>query len=211
MLDREYIVLGLTEYCSDEELDSTYLRLKKQLEEDRFLDGEAGNAAAKRLTEVNAAYNAIKNYRMEHAEINEEGLFKQVDEAIKAGDTAKAQQLLDAFNERPAEWHYLQSVVFYKKNWVNESKKQLEIAKEMDPKNEKYRKALDRMNEKINSGDQGAKGGESWARSGSFGGGAAGNSYSAYDEPQMGGNGCVEYCCQLLACNMCLNCLCNCR
>jgi hypothetical protein len=53
---------------------------------------------------------------------------------------------LDSFNERTAEWHYLQAVVYYQKNWINESKKQLEIAIEMDPDNQKYRGAYGKMN-----------------------------------------------------------------
>ena len=145
---------------------------------------------------------------MQSAKVDEAGLFRSVDEAIKAGDYKKAQEILDGFDSRSAEWHYLQSVVFYKKNWINESKKQLEIAKEMDPDNEKYKKAYDRMLEKIKSDGANANS-ESWDKSGNA------QNYQSYtgdgSAPQMGGNSCFEFCCQMLACNLCLNCLCNCR
>ena len=208
MLEKEYSILGVDKNASDEELEKAYYDKKERLEEDRFLDGEAGNEAARQLTELKSAYAEIKNYRNEHANKSSEGLYKDIDEAIKSGDLDRAQQLLDGFNERPAEWHYLQSVVFYKKNWINDSKKQLEIAKNLDPTNEKYKKAYDRMMEKIKS-DEKTKSDYS-SRSGL--GAYEEDSYSGgRGERQMGGDGCMESCCQILACNMCLNLLCNCR
>ena len=122
-------------------------------------------------------------------------------------DYKKAQEILDGFDSRPAEWHYMQSVVFYKKNWINESKKQLEIAKEMDPSNEKYKKAYDRMMEKLKSDPNAASGGGEWNKSGSANGGGT------YQDgaPQMGGDSCFEFCCRMALCNLCLNCMCNCR
>ena len=41
------------------------------------------------------------------------------------------------------------SVVFYKKNWTNESKKQLEIAMNMDPYNTKYKEAYTKLKQKM--------------------------------------------------------------
>ncbi|MBP5177905.1 MAG: hypothetical protein ILP02_04940 [Clostridia bacterium] len=208
MLEKEYKILGVSENATDEELDRAYRDRKAVLEEDRFLDGEAGNKAAQELTALNAAYEEVRSFRAQSARVDETGSFKSVDEAIKEGDYKKAQEILDGFDSRSAEWHYMQSVVFYKKNWVNESKKQLEIAKEMDPDNEKYKRAYDRMIEKLN---QPQAGGGDWNKSGSTARG--GNTYQGgyNDGAQMGGDGCLEWCCQMLACNMCLNCLCNCR
>ena len=50
-----------------------------------------------------------------------------MEKLIKNGNISAAQSLLDGVNERNAEWHYLQSVIFYKKNWISESEKQLKI------------------------------------------------------------------------------------
>ena len=213
MLEDKYSVLGLTPDVSDDELDNVYYKLKAQLEEDRFLDGEAGNVAARKLTELKAAYYEIKEFRKERKNGGAEDLFKLVDEALKAGDLVKAQQYLDCFNERGAEWHYLQSVVFYKKNWMNESKKQLEIAIQMDSANEKYKKALDRLNEKIN-GERAAFN-QNQNGNPNFGGhsGTGNNGYSSFVDndgaPQMGGSGVCEYCCELCALNMCINIMCS--
>ena len=136
-----YGIFGLTSSCTDEELEQKYEELKKKYSEDRFLEGDAGNAAAKKLTEIETAYAEIKSERSEKNFSSEQdsGLYREVEDLIKNGDLTSAQDKLDAFNERGAEWHYLQSVLFYKKNWLNESKKQLEIAMQMDGNNQKYK------------------------------------------------------------------------
>lgn len=54
--------------------------------------------------------------------------------------------MLDNLTPRTAEWHYLQSIVFYKKNWFLESKKQLEFALSLDPQNMKYKNSLEKLN-----------------------------------------------------------------
>ena len=66
--------------------------------------------------------------------------------ALQNGDINKAQEMLDNLTPRTAEWHYLQSIVFYKKNWFLESKKQLEFALSLDPQNMKYKNSLEKLN-----------------------------------------------------------------
>ena len=116
-----YGIFGLTSSCTDEELEQKYEELKKKYSEDRFLEGDAGNEAAKKLTEIETAYAEIKSERSEKNFSSEQdsGLYREVEDLIKNGDLTSAQDKLDAFNERGAEWHYLQSVLFYKKNWLN--------------------------------------------------------------------------------------------
>ena len=54
-----YELLGLTENATDEELETRYKLLREQYKEERWLDGEAGNNAAKALTKLDAAYKEI--------------------------------------------------------------------------------------------------------------------------------------------------------
>ena len=199
-MDKYYKILGVTENATDAEIKAAYYVLKARYKEDRFLDGEAGNEAARKLTELEHAYEEIMTYRKEHSGMDEEGLLSRVDKAIKDGDLDKAQYLLDSFNERGAEWHYMQSVVFYRKGWANESKKQLEIALSLDPTNEKYKNTLDRLTQKIDG-----------ASTRNANAGARVDGATNYDEPQMGEEGCMDFCCRLAICNMLLNCCCNCR
>ena len=144
-----YKIFGLTETATDEELQAAYERLRAQYREDRWLEGEAGNEAAKKLTELENAYRELTEERKRQSK-NTTGAdaFEEISRLIKEGDVNGAQAILDDFNERNAEWHYLQAVVFYKKGWMNDSKKQLEIAMQMDGDNVKYREAYGKLNAK---------------------------------------------------------------
>ena len=151
MNDR-YNLFGLTEDCTDEEFERAYQEKRKIYAEDRFLEGQAGNEAAKKLTELDMAYRDLKAERKERYFDDKQTsntAFDKVEEFIRKGDLYSAQHELDEFNDRNAEWHYLQAVIFFKKNWHNESKKQLEIAMQMDPSNDKYRNSYRKLEEKL--------------------------------------------------------------
>lgn len=200
-MNDKYKLFGLTESCTDEELENAYKTRREIYAEDRFLEGEAGNLAAKKLTELDLAYNEIKAERNENrfSSENTTGAFAEVERLIKEGKLHDAQQKLDDFNERNAEWHYLQAVVFYKKNWNNDSKKQLEIAMEMDPANTKYRNSYNKLEEKIKA--------ESNKNFTSYTTGEP--EYQHEEAPQMGGDYCCQWCCEMAACNIMLNCCCQ--
>ena len=199
-----YEFFGLTESATDEEINARYNELKAKYSEERWQDGEAGNKAARNLTKLDVAYKEIMSSRREK-EQNTEGqsTLEEIASLLKDGKVAEAQTRLDECNERTAEWHYLQAVVFYKKNWTNDSKKQLEIAMEMEPENTKYRNAYGKMNAKNDYEKQ-----------------TAGNTQNPYansapiDDDQMGGNACSNClsCCYTYLCVDCLFSLCcGCR
>ena len=194
-------LLGLTEGATKEEITSAYEALRSKYLEERFMDGEIGNNAAKMLGAIETAYSELMGEFSERAAADDgEGSFARVEELIKAGDIAEAQRVLDAFNERGGRWHYLQSVVFYRKNWINESKKQLEIAIQLEPDNQKYKDTYKKLNEKINYDSQNsANAGQSVYQ---------GQTVNSADSDQMGGNFCAS-CIECCYINMCINCLCN--
>ncbi|MBQ8308996.1 MAG: DnaJ domain-containing protein [Clostridia bacterium] len=202
-----YELLGVSESATDEEIKARYEALKAKYSEDRWLDGEAGNEAAKMLTKIDTAYREIIAARKEKSQNTDgESAFEEISKLLKENDLSAAQNKLDECNERPAEWHYLQAVVFYKKNWTNDSKKQLEIAMQMDPDNVKYRNAYGKMNAKNDYQKQ-----------------AADQTQNPYSNPnnrpiddgeQMGGNACSDCisCCYTYLCVDCLFSLCcGCR
>lgn len=205
-----YELFGVTENVTDEELNAAYEALREKYREDRWLDGEAGNEAARKLTELENAYKELTVERKRQSK-NTEGpaAFEEIAQLIKEGDLSAAQAILDDFNERNAEWHYFQAVVFYKKGWMNDSKKQLEIAIQMDPDNNKYREALGKMNAKADYEKQ-EKEKSAQPQAQSYGPYGAGNG-----NPQMGGGTMCDDCCRCCAMNMCLNCAlnmcCGCR
>ena len=201
MTQENYEILQVAESATDEEVTASYERLKAQYNEDKWKDGEEGNHAARMLGKLEAAYSEIMNERREkQRNTSGESAFEEVAECIRSGDIARAQQLLDNFNERSAEWHYLQSVVFIKKNWMYESKKQLEIAIQMDGGNPKYRDAYEKLKARADYKQQ------------------TGNNPNApnaqTDDEQMGGNWCVN-CINMCYTFVCVNCLfnlcCNCH
>ena len=205
----DYKILGVDENATDEEIKEAYSNLKKKYNEDRWLDGEAGNVAARMLGKLDAAYTEIIAERRER-ERNTDGqsAYEEVSALLKAGDLSAAQQKLDAFNERGAEWHYLQAVVFYKKNWSNESKKQLEIAVQMDPENKKYRAAYGNLNAKNDYENRSANAQNHENRTNPQ------PEHSDPDAQQMGGGGCSDCisCCYTYLCVDCLFSLCcGCR
>lgn len=194
-------ILGLGEGATKQDVKSAYGTLRAKYLEERFMDGEVGNNAAKMLSVIEQAYNDLMNELSENAAAEDsESSFLKVEELIKSGDIHEAQRVLDSFNERGGRWHYLQSVVFYRKNWINESKKQLEIAIQLEPDNEKYKETYKKLNDKINYDAQNSAGGNQTVYQG--------QTVNSADNDQMGGNfcaNCIE-CCYL---NLCINCLCN--
>ncbi len=202
MSKESYELLQVSENATDEEIKESYRNLKKKYNEDRWLEGEAGTNAARMLEKLDAAYEEIMTERREQRK-NTEGnnAFDEVAELIRKGDISGAQKKLDGFNERSAEWHYLQSVVFYKKNWMNESKKQLEIAIQMDGSNRKYRDAYEKLKARANYAEQ-------------TGGAPNINPDPASSGEQMGGNwcaNCASFCYTFLCVNCLFNLCCNCR
>lgn len=194
-------ILGLSEGATKEDAKAAYEALREKYLEERFMDGEVGNNAAKMLTQIEIAYSEIINELSENAAAEDgDSSFAQVEELIKQGNISEAQRMLDGFNERGARWHYLQSVVFYRKNWINESKKQLEIAIQLEPENEKYKETYKKLNDKINYDAQNSANANQSVYQG--------QTINSADDSQMGGNfcaNCIE-CCYL---NLCINCLCN--
>lgn len=203
-----YELLGLSENATDEEIVARYKELKEKYSEERWLDGEAGNEAAKMLTKLETAYREITAARKEQNKNTDgQSAYEEISELLKNDKISEAQARLDDFNERGAEWHYLQAVVFYKKNWTNDSKKQLEIAMQMDPDNVKYRNAYGKMNAKNEYQQQSA----SQQSQNPY---SNGNGAPIDDGQQMGGNACTD-CLMCCYANLCVNCLfnlcCGCR
>ena len=196
-----YKALGLTVDASVEDVEKAYTTLKEKYSRERFCEGEVGNEAAKRLTQIENAYQEImqniKTSTMEGEKAKQD--FSEVEKLIKNGDISGAQQKLDDYAERSAEWHYLQSVVFYKKNWMSECKKQLEIAVNMDPANTKYSDALTKLRQKMEYNDRQYQQG--------YANGPQQNG-QPYENRQMGGSDacltyCAAWCCMDMLCSMC--------
>ena len=143
-----YEILGLPTNASMEQVEARYKELRAQYQRDRFLPGEEGEEACERLQQIEVAYRDILTSREEQNQSRDffdDNDYTQVQELISTGRLEEAQALLDERSVRDAEWHYIQSILFYKRNWFLESKKQLELACQMDPNNARYRQSLEKL------------------------------------------------------------------
>ena len=209
-MDEYYKILGVSPDADNDTIEDAYLKLRAKYAKDRFLEGEEGNIAAKNLTKLDEAYEEILSfreemtvYRKDNSDTYQNNDFDgatllDVSDAISAGDLKKAQEKLDAIQQKDAEWHYLQSVVFYKKNWVEQSKQQLEIAINMDPNNSKYTTAYNKLKAKMDSNQRSFQSNYSQG----YGGNQQANGQ------QMGGTNdcltfCATWCCMDMLCSIC--------
>lgn len=199
-MKENYKILGVSENASLQEIEEAYKKLKDKYSKERFYEGEIGNDAARNLTKLENAYSEImseRNAKNSQSSNDSVGL-AEIERLIKDGKISEAQNKLDDFSERSAEWHYLQAVVFYKKNWNNESKKQLEIAMNMDPYNSKYSDSYQKLKQKTEYNQQHFNQNT--------------NTQADYNNRQMGGtNDCMSFCATWCCMDMLFNLCCGCR
>ena len=197
MIYNAYEILGLPQSATKEEIESRYRELREKLQRDRFLPGEEGEEASEKLQQLEVAYRDIIIELEEKSQaqtFTDDVDYAKVQELITDGNLDEAQKLLDERSVRDAEWHYLQSILFYKRNWFLESKKQLELACQMEPNNARYKQSLDKLTKILASNtispDQ-----------------MRTNSRPIDDGPRdYDAGGCMGDCVRCMLCNMCCNC-----
>ena len=152
-------ILGLPSTATRDEVKDKYNELRKQYLEDRFKPGDEGERAAEKLQELDVAYrdamdaidereqraNRAANAENATSDNGATDDYESIRQQIKDNKLDEAQDALDQIIDRTAEWHYLQSILFYKRNWFLESKKQLEMACQMEPDNKRYKQSLDKL------------------------------------------------------------------
>lgn len=201
MQKNPYLTLGINDNATFSEISDAYNELKGKYSEERFLEGEAGANAAKKLAEIEVAYNECMEDLNNRAHINDGEKYTDVGSLIKDGKLNDAQAALDKYQFRDAEWHYYQSIIYYKKDWLGESKKQLEIAITLDPSNSKYKESNDKMDAvlkgKSGVNAQGQQPNMNETRAG-------------YGQPnpnaRAGTNACCDTCCALACLDSCCEC-----
>ena len=127
-MNNPFEFFGLDNTVDRQTLDNRYNELKAEFKEKRFLEGEEGEQAARNLGYIEVYYEQAVDYIAKRDVGNNESIYVAVENLIRSGDLAGAQRKLDEISARDGEWHYLQSIIYYKQNWFLESKKQLEFA-----------------------------------------------------------------------------------
>lgn len=197
-----YAVLGVSQNASDDDIKKAYRELARKYHPDNYHDNPLADLAQEKMKEINEAYEAIQKqrsgggssyqntgssysgsaYRGAYGgyQQNSGTQFAEVRAAINRGDIARAEALLDASNNRNAEWNFLMGSVYYRKGWYDEARNFYQRAVNMDPSNAEYRQALNYMQ----------SGGQAYRPAG----------YS------QGGLDMCDICSMLMCMNMCCNC-----
>lgn len=145
-----FVILGIGRGASQSEILEAYKTKRSYYAAHIFDEGESGAEAARMLELLDNAYQEAMEVTHESATVSDEtDSYEAVKAAIKAKNPEAAQAELDKISYRGGEWHYFQSIIFYEKSWLNDSKRQLEIALEIDPENAKYKRALENLKKKI--------------------------------------------------------------
>lgn len=141
-----YEVLGMNPNSDPAALRARYDELKARYGEQRFEDGERGNEGARLLSELETNWAVIEqDIRNKQNRETYGGDYGLVENLIKSGSFDEAQAMLDSIANRDGKWHYYQSIVFYKREWLSESRAQLTLAIQMEPNNQKYRDSLKKL------------------------------------------------------------------
>ena len=163
-----YEVLGIPPSATDEEVKEAYRNLARKYHPDNYsADNPLADLATEKMKEINEAYEAIKNERINAktggartGETRRTGrtggdpndphyaAYCEVRRLLNSRRAAAADGILSRIpeDERSAEWHFLKSVVLMHRGWMNDAMRELELACEMDPDNGEYQQAKEMFN-----------------------------------------------------------------
>ncbi|MBQ4625734.1 MAG: molecular chaperone DnaJ [Clostridia bacterium] len=141
-----YEVLGVPQGASIEQVKAAYRELMRR-------SHEAG-APQSRIEELNDAYDAIimsGSSASSNSQYNTYTSFtdySDIRNKINLGRLDDAQTLLDGVPEysRDAQWYYLKGTIQQKRGWLEEAANNFSKACDMDPSNNTYKMAFNKVN-----------------------------------------------------------------
>ena len=186
-----YGVLGVSPDASDAEIKKAYRELARKYHPDNYHDNPLSDLAQEKMKEVNEAYKQITEMREGRGNRRYGGYSgagagtpegKRIRAAINSGDLSHAEELLNAYPARNAEWNFLMGSLYYRKGWLDDARRYFQTAVNMEPGNPEYAQALRHME--------------------------GGYASTPYGRPQPSGQGCdaCDCCLALLCANMCCRC-----
>ncbi len=140
-----YAVLGVPQGASSEQINAAYKELLRKYQNEGRYD---------KIDEINQAYDdVIASAQSDPSAKNTQNRYSNADYSdirsrINAGRLDDAQILLDGIPEsrRDAQWYYLKGVVQQKRGWLEEAAKNYSIACSLDPSNNTYKAAFNKIN-----------------------------------------------------------------
>lgn len=156
-----YEVLGVKQGASQEEIKAAYRKLVKQYHPDQYADNPLKDLAQEKLTEVNKAYEMLKNgggnqsgsYSSSYntntgynnTYNNSVADYAEIRRLIQMRNNIEAERRLNNMQNRDAEWYYLYGAVQLNKGWFDSALSNIERACQMDPNNFEYRQSLNNL------------------------------------------------------------------
>lgn len=163
-----YNVLNISENATDEEVKEAYRNLARKYQSDSYSSGPLAEIAAKKMRELDEAYDAIilnrrssgnngssntGNYKSTgthssgYQQYKNTSSFADIRAKISANRIDDAETLLDGVPKtmRDAEWYFLKGTVQYRRGWFEEAQKNYATACSMDPDNGEYKAAFNQV------------------------------------------------------------------
>lgn len=139
-----YDVLGVPYGASNDQVNAAYKELLRKYQ-------NTGNQ--KKIDEINEAYDEIIMSAGNPSGYSSYSSYSATDYSdirakINSGRLDDAQILLDGMpeNARNAEWYYLKGTIQQKRGWLEEAAKNFATANNLDPSNNLYKAAYDKIN-----------------------------------------------------------------
>ncbi|MEG1646224.1 MAG: hypothetical protein RR374_02550 [Clostridia bacterium] len=213
MQTNPYLIFGLSNDCNRAELQDAYTKIKKEYQEKIFCEGEEGANATKMLNQIEKSYNDCLDDLDKRIVVENFGnVYGEIETAIKNKDFDDAQSKLDVLQNRNAEWHYYQAMIYYGQGWFLESKSQLNISIALDEGNAKYTGALSKLESAMKAKENPQNQSQNQSQNPNANQQAGANEQrGGYTQPTgAGGASNTDACCNTCSSLICCDCCCEC-
>ncbi len=150
-----YSVLGVSRSATDEEIKKAYRDLARKYHPDSYAGNPLADLVEEKMKEINEAYDAIQKERASgasggsYSSYSYSGItsFEEVRRLISQGKYSDAEMIIDSTpsGDRGAEWNYLKGCLLVQRGYTYDAQKHIETACYLDPNNEEYRAAKEKL------------------------------------------------------------------